>query len=224
MTPATLSGLSSSSEQEAENANTVDAALSQPSHSPTDEEVISEIKSVLMSTRPKTLFRDLQFITAFVPSDVLNNSAGGKAFLHVGLAALAFKDDVCRSLVSVADKIMVNDGIKRRSPPSGKTEYHLRDAAQMWILAAKEGNATAQRELATLYLSDPELLPSVSLPLTAPRDIFRSDMKYWSEDESKRSSRQSMCLALHWMQLAANNGDAIAKKRLKEREARELVR
>lgn len=189
-----------------------------------EKEIVNEIKLVLMTTRPKTLFRDLQFVTAFVPSDILNKTAGGKAFLHVGLAALAFKDDICRSLVSAADKIMVEDRVKRRSPPPGSTFYSLRDAAQMWILAAKEGNATAQRELAILYLSNPELLPSVSLPLTAPRDIFRSEMKYWPLDGSKRSSPQAMCLALHWMQLAASNGDAIAKRRLQEREVQELVR
>jgi hypothetical protein len=189
-----------------------------------EREVVNEIKLVLMTARPKTLFRDLQFITAFVPSDVLNKTPGGKAFLHVGLAALAFKDDVCRSLVSVANKIMVNDSVKRKSPPPGMTDYSLRDAAQMWILAAKEGNATAQRELAILYLSHPELLPSVSLPLTAPRDIFKSEMKYWPADASRRLSSQAMCLALHWMQLAASNGDAIAKKRIKEREAAESMR
>jgi hypothetical protein len=225
LTPAALSGLASSLQQDPDGASTSDVEPSHPSTSPVGEkEVVNAIKSVFMTTRPKTLFRDLQFITSFVPPDVLNKSAGGKAFLHVGLAALAFKDDVCRSLVSVADKIMVGDGVKRISPPSGKTEYNLRDAAQMWILAAKEGNATAQRELATFYLSNPELLPSVSLPLTAPRDIFRSDMKYWSEDESKRSSSQTMCLALHWMRLAASNGDVMAKKRLEEREAQESVR
>jgi hypothetical protein len=206
-------------------ANDIEVDLAETSDPPIDEgEVVNRIKLVLMTTRPKTLFRDLQFITAFVPSDVLNKTAGGKAFLHVGLAALAFKDDVCRSLVSVANKIMIHDNVKRKSPPPGSSEYTPRDAAQMWILAAKEGNATAQRELATLYLSSPEHLPSVSLPLTAPRDIFKSDMKYWPEDGSKRPRSQAMCLALHWMQLAASNGDAIAKERLKEREAQGSVR
>lgn len=222
---AILSESTSSSQQRWDDANGAYLELSMPSDSPVDEkEIVNEIKLVLMKTRPKTLFRDLQFITAFVPSDVLNKTTGGKAFLQVGLAALAFKDDVCRSLVSVADKIMVHDSVKRKSPPPGTVEYSLRDAAQMWILAAKEGNATAQRELAILYLSNPELLPSVSLPLTAPRDIFKSEMKYWPADGSNRSSSQAMCLALHWMQLAASNGDAIAKRRLKQREAGELTR
>lgn len=225
LNPATISDPKSSPSQRSADAEAFDAEVSQLSKPPIDEKVlVNEIKLVLTTTRPKTLFRDLQFITAFVPSETLNKTPGGKAFLYVGLAALAFKDDVCRSLVSVAGKIMVNDLVKRRSPPPGSTEYTLRDAAQMWILAAKEGNATAQRELAILYLSNAELLPSVSLPLTAPREIFKSEMKYWPADGSNRSSSQAMCLALHWMQLAASNGDAIAKKRLKQREAEELVR
>ena len=224
LNPAALSGSASSSSQHPDGAHPTDVESQSSAPQIDEKQIVHEIKLVLMTARPKTLFRDLQFITAFVPLDVLDKTAGGKAFLHVGLAALAFKDDVCRSLVSVADKIVVNDGVKRRLPPPGKIDYNLRDAAQMWILAAKEGNAVAQRELATLYLSNPELLPSVSLPLTAPRDIFRSDMKYWSEDESKRSSTQALCLALHWMRLAASNGDAIAKKRLKEREAKEAFR
>lgn len=225
LTEATLSGPASASQHRLDDAKCVEAQVSQPVDQSIGEgEVVNEIKLVLMTMRPKTLFRDLQFITAFIPPEILNKTPGGRAFWHVGLAALAFKDDVCRSLVAVADKIMVNDNVKRKSPPPGSTEYSPRDAAQMWILAAKEGNATAQRELAILYLSNPELLPSVSLPLTAPRDIFKTDMKYWQAGGSSRRSSQSMCLALHWMQLAASNGDAIAKKRLKEREAEDSVR
>jgi hypothetical protein len=225
LNPANLTQAALSSQHTPDYAKAIDTDLSQPSALAIDEKrIVHEIKLVLMTTRPKTLFRDLQFITAFVSPDILNKTPGGRAFLHVGLAALAFKDDVCRSLVSVADKIMVHDSIKRKLPPPGQTEYSLRDAAQMWILAAKEGNAKAQRELAILYLSNPELLPSVSLPLVPPRDIFKSEMKYWPGDSSNRTSPQSMCLALHWMQLAASNGDAIAKKRLNERETEELIR
>jgi hypothetical protein len=220
LTPAILNCPGSSDDAEscdADSASLADVLSDQT-------ELISGMKSVLMTTRPKTLFRDLQFITAFVPSESLKKTPGGKAFLQFGLAALAYKHDVCQSLVSVADKIMVQDGVKRKSAPPGSTEYTIRDAAQMWILAAKEGNETAQRELATLYLSHPEILPSVSLPLAAPRDIFKSEMKYWTDEPSRTRGSQSLCLALHWMQLAANNGDVIAKKRLKERAAKELVR
>ena len=189
-----------------------------------DKEVINEIKLIFIKTRPKTLFRDLQFITAFVPSDLINKLPGKNAFYLVGVAALAFKDEVCRSLVSVADKITVNDNLRRTPPAAHIAEYSLRDAAQMWIHAAKEGNAVAQRELAILYLSNPEILPSVSLPLMPPRDIFRPEITCWSEDEVQRRTSQALCLALHWMQQAANNGDAIAQQRLKEREGQVAFR
>lgn len=228
-----------------------------------EKEIVREIKLVLIKTRPKTLFRDLQFITAFVSPDILNSTAGGKAFLHVGLAALAFKDDVCRGLVSVAGKILATDGMSwkaissswprspssRSSSPSPltlptqceekKAGHTTWDAAQMWILAAKEGNAIAQRELATLYLSGLDYLPAISLPLAMPRDVFRPEMKYYNHDRSadedgkngriddhttqSSSHSQAMCLALHWMQLAANNGDTVAQARLKEREAQATI-
>jgi chromatin assembly factor 1 subunit A len=87
----------------------------------------------------------------------------------------------------------------------------------MWIITAKEGNPVAQRELAILYLTHPELLPRVTLPLTLPRDTFKAEMMYRRDKDSK-SDPQSMCLALHWMQLSASGGDTLARNRLRERE------
>ena len=92
----------------------------------------------------------------------------------------------------------------------------------MWIITAKEGNAVAQRELAILYLTHPELLPRVTLPLTSPRDTFKAEMMY-RRDEDSKSDPQSMCLALHWMQLSANGGDELAWNRLREREEFESI-
>ena len=87
----------------------------------------------------------------------------------------------------------------------------------MWIITAKEGNPVAQRELAILYLTHPELLPRVTLPLTLLRDTFKAEMMYRRDKDSK-SDPQSMCLALHWMQLSASGGDELARNRLRERE------
>jgi chromatin assembly factor 1 subunit A len=170
---------------------------------------------------PKTLFRDLQFIAAFVPSEILNKTESGTAFLHVGLAALGLKDDVCDSMVEIADKI-VSQEFRRRHPPNvydftQRPSNALDDAARMWIITAKEGNPVAQRELAILYLTHPELPPRVTLPLTMPRDTFKAEMMYRRGVDSK-SDPQSMCLALHWMQLSALGGDDLARNRLRERE------
>ncbi|CAK7271309.1 hypothetical protein SEPCBS119000_004534 [Sporothrix epigloea] len=56
--------------------------------------------------RPRTLFRDLQFIAAFVPSDILDRTERGKSFWAVGLAALLLKKEVCATMVELADEII----------------------------------------------------------------------------------------------------------------------
>ena len=60
------------------------------------------------------------------------------------------------------------------SPPLSR--YTMADAAAMLLIAAKEGDAVAERELATFYLSDPDLLPVTIAPLTRPCDVFKADL------------------------------------------------
>jgi hypothetical protein len=43
----------------------------------------------------------------------------------------------------------------------------------MWTITAKEGDSTAQRELAIFYLSNPELVERTTLPLSKPREVFK---------------------------------------------------
>lgn len=43
----------------------------------------------------------------------------------------------------------------------------------MWTITAKEGDPTAQRELALFYLSNPELVDRTTLPLSKPREVFK---------------------------------------------------
>lgn len=188
---------------------------------PTDNQIVDALKRLLLEIKPKTLFRDLQFISAFVSSETLNKTDSGKAFLQFGLAALGLKDEVCNSMVEIADTI-VSQELSRRHPPAGydmnlRRGNAIEDAAGMWIITAKEGNPVAQRELAILYLTHPELLRRVTLPLTSPRDTFKAEMMYRRDKDSK-SDPQSMCLALHWMQLSASGGDELARNRLRERE------
>lgn len=57
--------------------------------------------------RPKTLFRDLQFIASFVPATVLDKTEKGKAFWDAGLAALGVKQDVVGTLCEIADEVVV---------------------------------------------------------------------------------------------------------------------
>ena len=191
---------------------------------PSENEIVQSLKAILLETRPRTLFRDLQYISAFVPSDITNKTESGQAFLHVGLAALAYKDDVCKSMVDVAAKIIANDTVKRVSDGTGTLDTLLNDAASFLTLAAKEGNAVAQRELASLYLAHPGLLQPHSLPLTLPRETFRSEMMYWQDGRLQKPHTEAMCLALHWMQHASNSGDEIARRKLTEREGSNSIR
>ena len=190
--------------------------------------MVQLLKGLLFALGPKTIFRDLQYISAFVPSQTLDDTELGRAFLHVGLAALAWKDDVCRGMVDVADRIVAKDSIKRNITRGGK-EPSIVKAAEYWMIAAREGNAIAQRELASLYLTHPESTPVVSMPLALSSDIFKSEMMWEEEEEQERGqeyrySSQALCLALHWMQLAAGNGDAVAKQKLNERQAGRGIR
>jgi hypothetical protein len=185
--------------------------------------IVQSLKDLLHALRPKTLFRDLQYIAAFASSDNLDDPELGQAFLHMGLAALAWKDEVCRGMVDVADRIVASDSIKRNVSSAKKREPSVLKAMEYWIVGAREGNAIAQRELASLYLTHPDVPPIVSLPLTLSSDIFKSEMMWEGEGEFRRNS-QALCLALHWMQEAAKNGDVVAQTKLKEREAGRSIR
>lgn len=201
---------------------------SRPSDYPVahEKQIIERLREIILDFKPKTLFRDLQFISAFVPNDILQKTESGTAFLQFGLAALSLKDEVCNSMVEIADEI-VSIELTRRHPPQmygahSRTIHPMRDASNMWIITAKEGHSVAQRELAILYLTHPELLPRVTYPLTLLRDTFKAEMMYRRDKDSK-SDPHTMCLALHWMQLSANGGDELARNRLREREEFESI-
>ena len=185
--------------------------------------------------RPKTLFRDLQFIAALIPAHILDKTERGKAFWDTGLAALSLKQDICRTMTETADEI-VNYYTKIReeksSVPSSiqstaakQMKYTLKDAAKMFIVAAKEGDCIAERELAIFYLTTPELTESVIAPLSKAGEVFRhmsqhrSNGAMGSDKSGKLSDKQ--CLAYHWMELAAQGGDDLAKKYLRQREGLE---
>jgi hypothetical protein len=193
--------------------------------------------------RPKTLFRDLQFIASFVPAAVLDKTERGKAFWDAGLAALGLKQDVCRTLIEIADEIVVHYTQTRKMtssssaadslPPttaSGEVmKYSLEDAAKMWTITAKEGDPAAERELAIFYLTHPELVERVTAPLSKPRETFKAQVmemhgggsgagKEKEERDRERSDPATMCVAYHWMELSALGGDELAKKYLRQRE------
>ncbi|KAG9236512.1 hypothetical protein BJ875DRAFT_371895 [Amylocarpus encephaloides] len=188
--------------------------------------------------RPKTLFRDLQFIASFVPAAVLDKTERGKAFWDAGLAALGLKQDVCRTLIEIVDKVVEHDSKTRKttsslpdqqpSTSSGSElmKYSMQDAGKMLTITAKEGDPVAERELAIFYLTHPELVDRVTAPLTKPSITFKAQVMEMhgggsagKEDRDReRSDPATMCVAFHWMELSAHGGDVPAKTYLRQRE------
>lgn len=178
--------------------------------------------------RPKTLFRDLQYVAAFVPASVLDMTELGKAFWDTGLAALGLKQDVKKTMVEMADEIVGYQAKQRNADRSANTEgseffqrYTLKDAAQMLMITAKEGNEAAQRELAIFYLTNPGDLPRIVKPLSKPKDTFRPQLMNTRGEDLEKRDPATMCTAYHWMELSAEGGDSLAKQYIKQRDREE---
>ena len=168
--------------------------------------------------RPLTLFRDLQYIAAFIPSETLDQTVQGKAFWDAGLAALALKEDLCESLINRANQITAYhiSPSKSTKPLSETTltDTTLRDAANLWLITAKEGSPAAARELGLFYLTHPELLPRVTIPFSKAKDVYESVMSIDArigDKEKGALDRSTFAVVFHWMEIAANGGDKDAK-------------
>ena len=231
--PSNLEGVIANVEERRSNAlnsTSINSPLMTPtgSRSPTSvapsTDMIVEVLQNLFrqaDIRPRTLFRDLQYVAAFVPASILDMTEVGKAFWDTGLAALGLKQDVCRTMVEIADEIIANQTKKRVSESTGTdqlTRYSMKDAARMWTITAKEGDPTAQRELAIFYLTNPSLLPRCTKPLSKPKDTFRPDMMVAKGEDPEKRDPATMCVAYHWMELSSHGGDELAKKYLRQRD------
>ncbi|KAH8590958.1 hypothetical protein B0O99DRAFT_654637 [Bisporella sp. PMI_857] len=187
--------------------------------------------------RPKTLFRDLQFIASFVPAPILDKTERGKAFWDAGLAALGLKQDVCRTMIEVADEIVqhdikqverrktssVNDALPPVTASSEVLKYGMEDAAKMLTITAKEGEPAAERELGIFYIAHPDLVEKVTAPLSKPRETFKAQvMDMHGGGNASRADPATMCIAFHWMELSAIGGDDLAKRYLRQRESQEI--
>ena len=164
--------------------------------------------------RPKALFRDLQYIAAFIPSKTLDQTPQGKAFWDAGIAALALKEDLCESMINRANEITAYH-ISTTKPlnlsvdnPLASTT--LRDVAKLWLITAKEGSPVAARELGLFYLTHPELLPRVTMPFSKAKDVFKTVMAndFRTGDKEKGAlDPMTFAVVFHWMDIAANGGD-----------------
>ena len=191
---------------------------------PTTDDIVNAFLLIFRNPklRPLTLFRDLQYIAAFIPSETLDQTAQGKAFWDAGLAALALKEDLCESIINRANQITAyHISASKSTDPltditlSGTT---LRDAANLWLITAKEGSPAAARELGLFYLTHPELLPRVTMPFSKAKDVYKSvmsnDVKI-GDREKGALDRSTFAVVFHWMEIAANGGDKDAKDFLK---------
>ena len=116
----------------------------------TENEMVEELKGMLLRLRPATLFRDLQYIAAFISIDALSDSEARRAFVHMGLAALASKDEICRCMVELADRIVskglyqantVSFGSSRTTP--AQSQGLLGSGGSRWQRDCSEGAGRA---------------------------------------------------------------------------------
>ncbi|KAK5694713.1 hypothetical protein LTR97_009303 [Elasticomyces elasticus] len=198
--------------------------------------------------RPKAIFRDLQYIAALVPSHILESTPAGKAFCNAAVAITGLKQELRNLMVETADSIIAyhsnNRGHGRASStaqqerdsatfsapnrvPSAEdvARYGMEHAAELLQITAKEGDPVAQRELATLYLTHPELMDHIIAPFSRPRDVFKDELesKWRKNQDPNRCDPATMCVANHWMGLSSKGGDALAKEYLRQRDEMERL-
>ena len=200
-------------------------AEAEVSVSPDTDDIVDAWLSIFRDPKlcPNTLFRDLQYIAAFVPSDTLDQTAQGKAFWDAGLAALALKEEVCEALIERASQITAYHILPRSSgdtvTDTNLATTTLGDAARLWQITAKEGSPVAARELALFYLTQPELLSRMTMPFSKAKDVYKSastnDVRS-GDRERGRLDPYTFAAVFHWMEVAANGGDKDAKDFLKD--------
>lgn len=195
------------------------------------------------SLRPSSIFRDMQYIASLLPSSTLQDTPHGKAFCNAAVAIAGLKRDARIIMVETADSIIAYHSNNRghgRSPSSAQQQrdsaiftapsrtssaediarYSMADAAYLLQITAKEGDHVAQRELATLYLTHPELMDRIIAPFARPKEVFREELESrWRRNQDpNRCDPTTMCVAHHWMNLSSKSGDTLAKEYLRQRE------
>ncbi|MCJ1396571.1 hypothetical protein MMC18_009462 [Xylographa bjoerkii] len=212
-----------------------------------DPNILPILQSMLLDPTlySSTLFRDLQYIAAFVPSLTLDASPLGTAFWTFGLAAINLKSTLSAQTAHRANLIVAHhyshqplrenptSAVEPRRPslgdsPSLPTNLDdpslstttLADAARLYTISALEGDPTAARELALFHLTHPELVRRVTLPFSRPAEVFRSVAAAvgGKQEGLARGGLDPMAFAVafHWMEVAANAGDKDAKAFLRE--------
>jgi hypothetical protein len=172
-----------------------------------------------------------------VPASILDDNERGKAFWNVGKAALGSKIECARVMCEVAWEVVQHYSGEERaeggnttsrlsldstsassSPEPPVITHSLADAATMYAISAREGIPAAQRELSLFYLSHPDLVPLSLIPLSRPREVFRTSVleRYGEQYGVEEEKRRVWAVAAHWMESASRKGDEVARERVGE--------
>lgn len=186
------------------------------------DEIVSALLDIFRndSLRPPTLYRDLQLIAAHIPASILDQTAKGKAFWDAGLAALALKEERISAIITRATRITtyhisaskeIDSSTFASSYSADLVDTTLAHAAQLWTIAAKEGSPVAARELALFYLTHPELVARVTMPLSRVKDVFKTVTSHERGVDTGGLNPLTFAVVFHWMEVAANGGDKDAR-------------
>lgn len=191
---------------------------------PNTDAIAEELRRVFKNAKVNchTLFRDLQFIAAFVPSEVLDLTDMGKAFWDVSLAALSLKEEYLHLVTETASEIFkYSTGmISADMDTAFLSQWTLQDCAHLWSIASKEGDTEGQRELAIMHFSHPHIAPICVAPFTKLSDIFTPAVleDYRINEDPEKLDPIRMSIIKHWMTSAAALGDNIASEYLSQQD------
>jgi hypothetical protein len=177
--------------------NTQPGARSTVSNSPPSINIVIESLQGLLcdpEMRPKTLFRDLQYIAAFIPADALDKTVQGKAFCDLSVAAVSLKDDVVRYMVEIADGIVQEDTEGRPMGPAPAGQSN----------APTTTTRDAQSSAASASTAEPQQTPATSTPQPPVPTV----------DAPRRPTRYTMADAAKMYQIAAREGNPAAEREL----------
>jgi hypothetical protein len=178
--------------------NTQAGSRSTVSNSPPSiNSIIEALQGLLCDPemRPKTLFRDLQYIAAFVPAEALDKSIQGKAFCDLSIAAVGLKEDVVRYMVEIADGIVQEDTEGRPMGPAPAGQSNP--------------SSTTTRDAASSATSSSNPDPQQTSSTSSPQPSSTS-----AGDPPRPTARYTMADAAKMYQIAAREGNPAAEREL----------
>ncbi|KAF5117860.1 hypothetical protein DV452_002235 [Geotrichum candidum] len=202
----------------------VGAGANRVSVGPNTDAIAEELQRIFKTTEMEsnTLFRDLQFIAAFVPSKVLDLTDMGKSFWDVSLAALSLKEENLLVITQTASELFKRHTgmISVDLSDDFLKKFSLKECAWLWSIASKEGDIEGQRELAMIHFSHPQIAPICVAPFSKLADVFSNTMldDFRILEDPDKLDPIRMSIIKHWMSIAASRGDSIAKEYLSQQD------